>query len=138
MSEERPWAAVITVDRVKEFHKEAIKRFHGPLSNPMDGCLEQCLGNAWSAEQYQQSGSLNAGLIFAAHLLFYLANDHCYADGNKRIAWMSAIYILRHYGLVIEADDDEAVLFMNDVASKTAIIDPRSVLDWLTSRLNVG
>lgn len=136
MSEEQPWTSVITIDRVKEFHKEAIARFKGPLSSPVTGCLEQCLGNAWSAEQYQRSESLSPGLIFAAHLLFYLANDHCYTDGNKRIAWMSAIYILRHYGLIIEAEDNDVVSLMNDVASPNTL-DARDVIDWIIARLNV-
>ena len=75
-------------------------------------------------------------MIFAAYLLFYLANDHCYTDGNKRIAWMSATYILRHYGLIIEAEDDEVVSFMNDVASPD-ILNARGVFEWIVARLNV-
>jgi len=136
MTGEQPWSSLITIDQVKEFHKEAIARFKGPLSSPVKGCLEQCLGNAWSAEQYQRSESHSPGLIFAAYLLFYLANDHCYTDGNKRIAWMSATYILRHYGLIIEAEDDEVVSFMNDVASPD-ILNARGVFEWIVARLNV-
>jgi len=135
MSIEQPWVEVITVARVNEFHKEAIARFGGPMSFAVDGCLEQCLGNAWTAEQYQEERSLKAGLIFAAYLLFYLANDHCYTDGNKRVAWMSLVYILRHYDLTVDVSDDDAVSFMNDVASGR--VNARAVSDWIADRLDV-
>lgn len=133
MSDERSWQDVITVEHIRDFHRVAIARFGGPESVPIDGCLEQCLGNARLAEQYREGKRSEPGVIFAAHLLYYLANDHCYSDGNKRIAWMALTYLLLHYNLTLVVTEDEAVSFMLDVASGEKNTD--HALEWIVARL---
>jgi prophage maintenance system killer protein len=65
-------------------------------------------------------------------LLYYLANDHSYADGNKRIAWMSLTYLLRHYSLSLATTEDEAVSSMLKVAAGGGSAD--YALEWIVTR----
>jgi death-on-curing protein len=103
------------------------------LSPPTEGCIEGCLGNAWSAKVYTEEED-QYSLIFVAYLLFYLAKNHCFIDGNKRVAWMAAMDVLMRYNLTINATDDEAVQFVLDIV-ENKISDGNKVADWLADRV---
>jgi death on curing protein len=64
----------------------------------------------------------------ASYLLFYIAKNHCFTDGNKRVAWAVAVRVLRDDGLKINAGQDEAAAMVNDVV--TGILDLDLVLEW--------
>lgn len=48
----QPWEEVISISQVLKLYGEAITKYGGISSPPKQGCLEQCLGNAWTAEMY--------------------------------------------------------------------------------------
>lgn len=100
-------------------HAIAIQRYTpaGSIDPPRPGCLEGAVGNARTASEYLGCEERGFSLVFAAHLLFYLANNHCFGDGNKRVAWISSIEVLRKCGLTLDVSDDEAETFMLGVVA---------------------
>jgi death on curing protein len=128
-----PWAEVVDVDALGELYLKGIAVGGGAASPPKAGCVEGCLGNAWTAECYRQEDGEQVGLLFACYLMYYLAKDHCYTDGNKRVAWFSLVFVLDHYGLTVDASADEAEQFVEGVARGDCSAD--GVIDWVTARL---
>ena len=130
-----PWDGFIDFDRVKSLYKEGIRRHGGQEGPPRDGCVEGSLGGAWSAEQYQEpSPGMVEGFVFAGFLLYYLAKNHCFPDGNKRAAWMAATDVLLSIGASLDATDDDAEQMVVAVA-KGEISSGTEVVQWLAERL---
>ncbi|MCE9637064.1 MAG: Fic family protein [Planctomycetes bacterium] len=100
------------------------------------GCVEGSLGGAWTAELYATEGddAIRQGLVFAGYLLFYLAKNHCFGDGNKRTALASMQEVLSVLGLTIDVNDDELVTYVLAVAGGTVKSAP-DVVKWLAQRL---
>ena len=132
---ERP---LITRDDVLQLHAEGIRRWGGKHSSKrLDSgdCVDGRIGNAASAEVYASDDErIRPGLRFAGFLLFYLASDHCFGDGNKRVAWMAAMQVLADQGLTVEAPEDDTYAFMDSVA-KGEIKRGQDVVTWLAERL---
>lgn len=130
-----PWARLIGIDRIIELHAEGIKRYGGhPTPDPAHGCLERSLGAAWNAELYQGAGEGLPGLCFAGCLLFYIANNNCFVDGNKRTAWMSAIDVLLGLDLTVDVSEDEAYDYCISILDGT-VENATDVSLWLADRL---
>lgn len=128
---------MIATATILELHAQGIRAHGGDGGvRPTDPeCVEGKLGNAWSAEGYAtQDEHRVGGLIFAAFLLFYLAKGHCFTDGNKRVAWTSAMRVLLVLGLTVTVQTDEAYEFMKAIADGSEI-SGETVLRWLAERL---
>ena len=137
MGERTPWEPIISAAHIVDLHREGMRR-GGRMSTAMPGCLDERLGNAWTAEGYRQEEGLRVGLIFACHLAFYLARNGCFTDGNKRVAWLALVYVLDHYGLTIEATEDDATDFMLKLAgAKETGVNTSAdiVIEWVQARL---
>lgn len=128
----QPWEDLLPIPRVLQLYREAMS-FGGLPSDPTPGCLEQCLGNAWTAESYLQEGGIPLGLIFATRLFWYLLHDHCFVDGNKRISWYCLVYVLIQYNLTIDVIDEEAEEMTLRAAKRD--ISPEEVTTWVADRL---
>jgi death-on-curing protein len=133
----QPWSHLITFDAVCEIHNACIKRFGGdPSSDPTPGCVEGSVGNAWNAELYAGNQEAIEGLCFAGCLLFYLVKNHCFIDGNKRVAWASCMEVLRSLGLTISATDEESDEFCLNVITGGGVVKMATdVCVWLAPRL---
>lgn len=130
----QPWSDLTSFDRVVALHEIGIRQYEaGSVDPPSRGCVEGAVGNAWTAKQYAEEDR-QFSLVFVAYVLFYLAKDHCFTDGNKRVAWMTAVDILAKYGLTIDAEDNEAVQFVTDVVDGS-ISSGEKVAVWLAERL---
>ena len=133
MSDIRPWDSILSLSDVATLYGEGIRRYGGDPSDPKPGCVDGSVGAAWSAESYADPGRL-PGLVFAGYLLFYLAKNHCFTDGNKRVAWSTAMHVLGHYCLTVDASIDESEqLMLSVIAGK--IRDGMGVVTWLAERL---
>lgn len=131
----QPWDHLITYDGVLGLHSELINRFGGDATpSPKTGCVEGSLGAAWNAELYQENEGGQEGLCFAGCLLFYLAMNHCFTDGNKRVAWASCMEAIRCMGLTINATTDEAEEFVLGLITKDGS-KATDVSRWLAERL---
>ena len=107
-SDREPWTRLISIEEILELYDLAIEKHGGEHSKPKEGCLEGSLGAAWNAELYTESDDSIPGLCFAGSLVYYLILNHCFIDGNKRIAWAAAMEILRAKSLTVGVSDDDA------------------------------
>lgn len=88
------------------------------------------------AELYSGSDDAKQGLCFAGCLLFYLVKNHCFVDGNKRVAWASCMEVLRSLGLTVNATDDEAEAFcINVITGENMVKKAVDVCLWIAPRL---
>jgi len=104
----------LTLDEILEIHQDQIARYGGS-----DGVLNQ--GNLESAIAQPQAsfgGHFLHGDVFemAAVYLYHLAQNHPFADGNKRVATVAAIVFLAINGFELDADDDELEQLVLSVA----------------------
>jgi death on curing protein len=138
MNGANPWTRLISADQIIDLHSDLIKRYGGDptpsVDSVKDGCIERSLGAAWTAELYVGAEDSIPGLCFAGCLLFYLAKNHCFIDGNKRISWAASMQILLGLDLTLDVSELEAEAFClsilaGDVASAT------DVSIWMADRL---
>ena len=119
------------VDEVIELQRLALGRHGGAASAPKEGCIERSIAGAVNASLYASTdgGEEPDLLLAAAHLLFYIAKNHCFADGNKRAAWSAMVRALDMNGIRINADPAGAADLVEGVASGARTV--RDVLFWL-------
>jgi death on curing protein len=138
MTNREPWVDWISIEDIHTLYGEGIKRKGGTGSPSRDGCVDGSLGAAYNAEVYsmpeidgEQSVS---GLIFCGYLFFYLITNHCWVDGNKRVAWESMTWVLLKLGLSLEVSDDEAEQFCLSLASGQ-VKSADDAVNWIADRL---
>jgi death-on-curing family protein len=132
------WNHLISRDKILALHQSGIELYGGDLLPPRENCLEQSMGNAYTAEQYKSSDDSVEGFIFSAYLLFYLVDNHCFTDGNKRIGWLAAMQVLLGLGLTVNATNNEAFDFCMRIADSTkanCVTDAQEVLEWISDRI---
>ena len=138
MTNAEPWANLISSSDIHWLYGEGIKRKGGTGSNSQSGCVDGALGAAYSAELYSMpevnDEHVISGLIFCGCLMFYLVTKHCWVDGNKRVAWESAMWVLLKQGLTIQVSDDEAEKFCLSIANGE-IKSAEEVIVWIADRL---
>jgi death on curing protein len=134
---ESPWADLISVEVICQLHAEGLKQFGG-LPTPISplACIDGSLGAAWSAELYAGSEHAIPGLCFSGCLLYYLNMNHCFVEGNKRVAWAACVEVLRQLGLTLNATDDEAEQLFIDIMN-SSVQSAVEVSLWLAPRLEV-
>ncbi|MCG3172526.1 MAG: hypothetical protein GMKNLPBB_00679 [Myxococcota bacterium] len=132
-----PYETLITESIVVRMYNTSIARYGGMESKPKDGCIKAVLGNAWNAAYYHWDEDENpGGLVFAAFVFMYFMHDHCYGDGNKRIAWMTMTYLLKkQFNLTLHATDEEAEGFCLAVIKDKLAIE--TILEWMNPRLAI-
>ena len=99
---------MITDAEIYEIHAIGIRDHGGDSAVLHPGCVEAKLGAALMALEYE---GLDPA-AFAATLCFYLTKGHCFADGNKRVAWYSARRSLELDGFRVVATAADAESFM--------------------------
>lgn len=135
MSAAQPWGGLASRESICDLHAEGIARYGGDgTPEPSEGCVEKSLGAAWNAELYAGAEGGVRGLCFAGCLMFYLIENHCFVDGNKRVGWASCMEALRGLGLTITATDDEVEQFCGDIVNGS-IENAVDVSVWLADRL---
>ncbi len=81
-----------------------------------------------------QTGYYETLSMQAAALLQSLCQNHCFVDGNKRVAFAATAIFLRmnSYRLSVKADDGETFLVNHVIQKRMAIED---IATWLESRM---
>jgi death-on-curing protein len=130
-------ASLITPQTIMRLHKEASDRYGGdPTQRSQDiECADGRIGSAGNAAAYCAEGDEDMGLILVAYLLYYLAKDHCFVDGNKRVAWLAAVETLKNLQLTLNVSTEDAYAFMIDLSSEGSTITASDVAVWLAERL---
>ena len=110
-----------------ELHKQLIQRFGGS-----DGIRD--MGLLESALVRPQTGYYGTLSLQAAALLQSLCQNHCFVDGNKRVAFACTAIFLRMngYRLEVHADDGETFIVDQVIQHRIPIED---IASWLESRM---
>lgn len=128
MSSEVPeW--MIESARVYELHAVAIDKWGGMPGVKRAGCVDSSVQSALTAAYYVNLDDEPDPLTVAVHVLVYLALNHCFHDGNKRIALMACVEVLNSIGLTIAGDQDEIAEMVESVAKRSRGTD--DVRTWL-------
>ncbi len=117
----------LTLQETLELHEQLIQRFGGSAGMRDLGLLE-------SALLRPQTGYYDTLSLQAAALLQSLIQNHCFIDGNKRVAFAATAIFLRMngYRLKIEAEGGE-VFLIHEVIQKRAPIE--DIATWLETRM---
>ncbi|HXC34878.1 MAG TPA: type II toxin-antitoxin system death-on-curing family toxin [Candidatus Acidoferrales bacterium] len=95
----------LTVENVREIHREAIARFRGSHGLREIALLESAVA-APQASFGGKSPYADVAEVTAAYL-YYLCKNHPFVDGNKRTALGACIVFLRVNGIEPKADGPE-------------------------------
>ena len=132
------WREFISPDIIVALHAEGIARYGGLGSPPQPGCVERSAGGAYNAGLYTAKNdppsATEIALPFAGYLLFYLAKNHCFVDGNKRVAWTAAMRVLAYFGLTLSATQDEAEVLVDEIV-RDIVDNGADVVEWIGERL---
>ena len=111
-----------------ELHRQLIQRFGGTSGVRDKGLLE-------SALLRPQTGYYDTLSLQAAALLQSLCRNHCFVDGNKRVAFATAAIFLRlnGYRLKLDAADGESFI-VNEVIGNKAQIE--IIATWLKAHMS--
>jgi death-on-curing protein len=117
----------LTLQESLELHEQLILRFGGPVGVRDMGLLESALIRP-------QTGYYETLSMQAAALLQSLCQNHCFVDGNKRVAFAATAIFLRMngYRLSVKADDGEIFLVNHVIQKRMAIED---IATWLEGRM---
>jgi death on curing protein len=90
--------------------------------------LESALNRPRAAAHYEQAGLIEQ----AASLLWGIAKNHPFVDGNNRTAYVTMTAFLRANGWTVEVTVDEEYTFMIAVAEH---LSPQEVAEWIRERV---
>lgn len=131
-----PYPPQITVARVHELHAAALAHAGGTPGVRDQGLVKAAVGGALTAAHYHERENDDDPvdpMVIAAYLLCYLARDHAFIDGNKRVAWLACEDQLRLVRVRIVASDDEAERLVLAVVAKE--LEANDVIEWIAARL---
>ncbi len=100
-------------DVLSAMHLELIREHGGSHGVRDHGLLDSALARPRHKWSY---GEADVSALAAAYG-FWLAKNHGYVDGNKRVAYMAMFVFLHLNGLDLVASEPDAVVTMTDVAS---------------------
>jgi len=117
----------LSLQETLELHEQLIIRFGGLAGVRDMGLLESVLIRPRTG--YYETLSLQAAALFQS-----LCQNHCFVDGNKRVAFAATAIFLRMNGcrLRVEADDGERFLVDHIIQKKVVIED---IATWLEGRM---
>jgi len=96
------------------FHQQCLDEHGGLRGSPDEGALEATLTRPHNLLDYNEKASV---FELAASYGFGFARNHCFPDGNKRIALISIDVFLQVNGFELTAEEADAVAVINELAS---------------------
>lgn len=114
MSDERAVPVFLTLEEVLEIHQDQLARYGGSDGILNSGSLESAIAQP----QATFGGHFLHGDVFemAAVYLYHIAQNHAFADGNKRVATVTAIVFLAMNGFELAVPDDDLEHLVMSVA----------------------
>lgn len=117
----------LTLQETLELHEQLILRFGGSPGVRDMGLLESALVRPQTG--YYDSLSMQAAALFQS-----LCQNHCFVDGNKRVAFASAAIFLHMNGYRLDVDADDGESFISgDVIQGRITVD--EIATWLEDRM---
>ena len=116
-----------TLQETLELHEQLILRFGGSKGVRDLGLLESALVRPQTG--YYETLSMQAAALFQS-----LCHNHCFVDGNKRVAFASTAIFLRMngYRLIVKPDDGESLVVEQVIQKRVAI---EVIAAWLEGRM---
>jgi death-on-curing protein len=122
--------AIIWLEKreVVHFHKELIAEHGGLQGLPGEGTLESTLARPRNLLAYEPECSL---FRLAASYGYGFARNHCFPDGNKRVALISITVFLLSNGYELVASEVDALVTIRSVAAGD--MDEQELSAWIES-----
>ena len=116
------------VEQIIAIHEKSLQDYGGQAGIRDRGLLEAAVHSPmWSAGLVDAFPDV---FTKSAALLRSLVLNHCFIDGNKRMAFVSALVFLKINGYQLKASQEEAAEFMFKVAAG-AERDTTQIANWL-------
>lgn len=116
----------LTRSIVEAIHISQIREHGGQHGIRDINLLESAIARPMNRWGYEQKSDI---VILAAAYGYGLAKNHCFIDGNKKVAFMAMYTFLGLNGYEIEATEPEVVDLMLAVADST--ISEEQLINWL-------
>jgi death-on-curing protein len=128
VSQQEPrWVPRLVIEAV---HVDQVREHGGLIGIRDENALESALARARQRWSYEPETDLSR---LAADYAYGIARDHPFRDGNKRVAFITAVTFLGLNGLDFVAPEDEVVEKMLALASGE--LDEDGVAGWIRSRV---
>jgi death-on-curing protein len=111
---------------VEAIHISQIREHGGQYGTRDINLLESAIARPMNRWAYEQESGI---VILAAAYGYGLAKNHCFIDGNKRVAFMAMYTFLGLNGYEIDATEPEVVDLMLGVADSS--ISEEQLINWL-------
>ncbi len=123
----------LSENAVRQLHKRAIAQYGGlePIAT-YDEKLEATLSRPQQLEYYNAEVTLSE---LAASYGFGLVKNHCFSDGNKRIAFYVVFICLQINGYALQAAEADAAQTIENVA--TGELSESEFAKWIESNIKV-
>jgi death on curing protein len=118
---------------VRVLHSGGIRDFGGSDGELNPAGIDGVVGSAINSAMYFDIEGQPNLLAFVGYLVYKIAKDHYFVDGNKRLAWSVLVAALANDGLSISADQDEGEALIQGVS--TDLINVEGIIDWIAARV---
>ena len=116
----------LTRSIIEAIHISQIREHGGQYEIRDTNLLESAIARPMNRWAYEQESDI---VILAAAYGYGIAKNHCFIDGNKRIAFMAMYTFLGINGYEIDATEPEVVDLMLGVADSS--ISEEQLIAWL-------
>ena len=124
----------LTLDEVLRIHRSEIEAHGGGRGVLNAGLLESAIAQPAASFGGQRAHADLAEM--AGAYLFHLAKNHCFVDGNKRVAALSAVVFLAMNGVDFDVPPNNYYYLTYGVASGTN--DKADVADFFRRNAGAG
>ncbi len=128
MSRKEPrWVPRLVVEAI---HVDQVREHGGLIGVRDENGLESALARAQQRWTYEPAADLAR---LAADYAFGISSNHPFRDGNKRVAFVTAVTFLGLNGLDFEATNEDVVATMLSLASGK--LTEEDLAEWIRSRI---
>lgn len=129
--------ALISEERIIELHSHAISEHGGLAGLRCSMCIPSTIEGAVTSTLYQYNPTEpeEAILPYVAYLIEKIVTFHCFSDGNKRVAWQTAVEVLAMVDLTFGCTQDDATAFILDIVCHKR--PHEEILEWIVSTGNL-
>jgi death on curing protein len=107
-------------------HEEQLAQHGGGVGIRDEGLIDSALGRPQNLAAYNPSADL---CDLAASYAYGIAKNHPFIDGNKRTAYVAMELFLIEHGMVLTAEDGDAVLTF--LALAAGEISEEQLAEWI-------
>ena len=127
MSRKEPrWVPRLVVEAI---HVDQVREHGGLIGIRDENALESALARAKQRWSYEAGVDLPR---LAADYAFGISSNHPFRDGNKRVAFVTAVTFLGLNGIEFEATDEDVVATMLTLASGK--LSEKKLAEWFRER----